>query len=132
MKTPALIEGLYEKPFTYEQEGTRIVDKNNNWVLDIRGWGRIQNLYPGENIMNLDSKAATVQDAFGMYVCDLLNIELLMKTGRIIYAIGLALIILSGIIWGFREVWPGIILFVVVILAVEIITPIVIKKRLKK
>lgn len=70
MKTPELIKSLYKKPFTYDQEGTRIVDKNNNAVLDVRGWGRLQNIY------NLDlKKAATVQDAFGMYVCDLLNMN---------------------------------------------------------
>lgn len=69
MKTPKLIKGLYKKPFTYDQEGTRIVDKDNCWVLDIRGWGRIQHLYKTEK------EAANVQDAFGMYVCDLLNMN---------------------------------------------------------
>lgn len=69
MKTPLLLKDLYKTPFTYDQEGTRIVDKDNNWVLDIRGWGRMQNKYEDTEI------AATVQDAFGMYVCDLLNMN---------------------------------------------------------
>lgn len=69
MKTPKLIEGLYKKPFTYDQQGTRIIDKDNNWVLDVRGLGRMQNKY------ETPEKAANVQDAFGMYVCDLLNMN---------------------------------------------------------
>lgn len=67
MKAPDTIKKLYKLPFEYDSLGTRIVDADNCWVLDIRGWGRIQNLVPTYE------GAAEIQDTFGQYVCDLLN-----------------------------------------------------------
>lgn len=65
METPELIKDLYTKPFIYVQDGTCILDSNGERVLDIRGWGRLQYLEHG----------ADKQDALGMYVCDLLNMN---------------------------------------------------------
>jgi len=59
----SLIKGLYRKPFHYDEYGQSIYDANNDHVLDIRGWGRIQYM----------DNAEAKQDAFGRFVTKLLN-----------------------------------------------------------
>jgi hypothetical protein len=63
MKTPEIIKGLYKKPFHFDEYGQMIFDANNEHVLDIRGWGRIQYLPDAE----------AKQDTFGRFVADMLN-----------------------------------------------------------
>lgn len=58
-----LIKGLYKKPFHYDDCGQMIFDADHNQVVDIRGWGRIS---------KMDNPEAK-QDAFGRFVCKLLN-----------------------------------------------------------
>lgn len=64
-----LLKGLYRKPFHYDNYGQIIFDADNNHVLDIRGWGRIQ----------YKDNAEAKQDAFGQFVCNLLNENWSMK-----------------------------------------------------
>jgi hypothetical protein len=62
-KEEQLLNGLYKKPFVYDDHGQMIFDANNNHVLDIRGWGRIQ----------YQENGMAKQDAFGRFVTKLLN-----------------------------------------------------------
>ena len=57
--------GDFVLPFHYDASGQMVMDKEDNQVLDIRGWGRLQ--YLGAE------KAASIQDALGELVCRYLN-----------------------------------------------------------
>lgn len=56
-----LIKDLYKPPFKYING--KIFDSEDNHVLDIRGWGRIQYMDDSE----------TRQDKFGDYVAEILT-----------------------------------------------------------
>ena len=38
------VEGTFVAPFKYDDYGQMIFDKDNNLVVEIRGWGHIQHL----------------------------------------------------------------------------------------
>jgi len=57
----------YKGPFRYDDAGQMVWDKNDNQVLDIRDWGRLQ--YLGAE------KGVAVQDAMGTLIADLLTKE---------------------------------------------------------
>lgn len=48
-----------------------IFDKDNNHILDIRGWGRLSNMYYGE-----EEKAVEAQDFISRWVADAINEKL--------------------------------------------------------
>lgn len=54
-----------------------------------------------------------------------------MKTFRIFYGIGFTIFLIGGLVWGFGDIWPWGVWAAACVLAAEIITPIVIKKRLR-
>jgi len=54
---------LCKEPFRYEPMGQEIRDKENNQILDIRGWGRLGYMKDGDRL----------QDEIGEYICHLLN-----------------------------------------------------------
>lgn len=54
-----------------------------------------------------------------------------MKTFRIFYSAALTLFIIAGVVLGFGDIWPWGVWAAAIVLAVEIINPMVIKKRLK-
>jgi hypothetical protein len=58
----------FRKPFHYDDYGQNIFDANNNHVLELRGWGHIQHLFPNEQI------AGKAQDDIGRFIVDLLNL----------------------------------------------------------
>lgn len=67
------ISTFIKHPVKYYPEGTMIMDADNNHILDIRGWGRLQKLSDGED----------VQDAIGRYIEDLINKDLELATGAL-------------------------------------------------
>ena len=54
---------ILKPPFRYDPEGQQIFDSNNNLVLDVRAWGKLQNYENGEKL----------QDDFGKFTVDRLN-----------------------------------------------------------
>jgi len=54
---------LIKSPVRYDKYGTMIFDADNNHVLDIRGWGRLQYIKDG----------ASIQDAIGYFIAEAIN-----------------------------------------------------------
>lgn len=54
---------LIKSPVRYEAMGTMMFDANNNHILDIRGWGRLQYIKDG----------AAIQDSIGHFIADAIN-----------------------------------------------------------
>lgn len=64
MKTgKELIQEIFKFPLKYDEQGSFILDANNNIALDIRGWGKIQ----------YKPNPLETQDAIGEYIADILN-----------------------------------------------------------
>jgi GTP-binding protein EngB required for normal cell division len=59
----ARIFEVYKAPFTYEEYGQFIFDKENQMIVDIRGWGYLQRF----------SDAVQIQDNVGKLITDFLN-----------------------------------------------------------
>ena len=63
LKDFELIKDTVNFPVWYDSNGTHILDADNNKVLDIRGWGRIQKMSEPEHR----------QDLIGSFVAGLMN-----------------------------------------------------------
>ena len=63
------------KKATYFEDGTQIFGENEKgelqMILDVRGWGAIQNLFKGN-----EQKAAEFQDELGAWFADAINEKL--------------------------------------------------------
>jgi len=54
---------IFQPPFKYDDYGQMIFDKNNQLVLDVRGWGFLQ----------CEDKPQELQDSLGSQVVEALN-----------------------------------------------------------
>lgn len=62
----------WHAPFRYESEGTMIVDRKGNRILDVRGWGYLTG--SGATALDMsEDRAAEIQDIIGEAVADFLN-----------------------------------------------------------
>jgi hypothetical protein len=60
------IKKLIKGKVRYVTYGTMILDEDNNHILDIRGWGRLQYMEDGEEL----------QDSIGCFIVDAINEKL--------------------------------------------------------
>lgn len=60
-------------PFSYDPEGTRIIDSRDHLVLDVRGWGFLTGKGSEALAMN-EEGACVIQDNIGEHVTKLLNL----------------------------------------------------------
>lgn len=61
------LKQVYEGPFYYDDHGQKIFDRNNQQVVDIRGWGHIS------KVMKNPEAAFEAQDNIGKLIAFKLN-----------------------------------------------------------
>ncbi len=71
------IKKFIGKSVRYDREGQQIYNADDNQLLlDVRGWGAIQNLFADKKGKIDINKAGDFQDDFGQFITDAINEKL--------------------------------------------------------
>lgn len=72
-KSPAAMAGYapFKPPFKYDTDGLCIRDSDNNFILDVRGWGYLTGT--GGGLGYSSEKAASIQDKIGERVAQIMT-----------------------------------------------------------
>lgn len=66
-----LARKYFHPPFSYDEFGSAIVDRDGHKMLDVRGWGYLTGRGGGRALH--DATAEKIQDAIGRKTAELLN-----------------------------------------------------------